>query len=362
MPERAGDTRYAMQMLTQVSPKVGATTREVKLDTPGTTLSLRPRGRPDFFIVGAPKSGTTAMSDYLGSHPDIFMARKDMHYFGRDLRFAPHFYRRAEREYLAEFGSWEGQRRVGEASVWYLFSETAAAEIKAFNPASRILVLLREPVELMYSLFNFFRFDGNEPLATFPEALAAEADRRAGRRLGRQTHFAPGLVYHEVPRFTQQLQRYFKAFGRERVRVVLTEDLAANPAAMYRQTLEFLEVDARHRLPEFERINPAKRVKFRGVRAVLNDPAVRSAVLAIRPALPRPLFFALHRAERLLNHFNSTVAKPPPLEPQLRARLRREFAPEVRQLSDLIGRDLSHWSADPVPAKTGGDAIAVPVT
>ena len=274
------------------------------------------------------------------------MARKEMHFFGNDLRFAPHFYRRAEREYLAEFAATHGQCRVGEASVWYLFSESAAAEIKAFNPAARILVLLREPVELMYSLFNFFRFDGNEPLATFPAALQAEADRRAGRRLGRQTYFAPGLVYRGVPRFTQQLQRYFKVFGRERVRVLLYEDLAANPAAVYREVLEFLGVDSRHTLPEFERVNPAKTVKSRALRAVLNDPAVRSTLLTIRPALPRPFFYALHRVERLLNRFNSSVAKPPLLDPELKARLRREFAPEARQLGELIGRDLTHWSGE----------------
>jgi len=73
--------------------------------------------RPDFFIVGAPKSGTTAMADYLGAHPKIFLARKEMHFFGSDLRFGPQFYRRDLGAYLAEFDGWKGQRRVGEASV-----------------------------------------------------------------------------------------------------------------------------------------------------------------------------------------------------------------------------------------------------
>ena len=294
------------------------------------------------------------MSDYLAGHPDIFMARKEMHLFGADLRFAPHFYRRDEREYCAEFAGWDGQRRIGEASVWYLFSETAAAEIKAFNPAARIVVLLREPAEMLYSLFNYFRYDGNEPLDTFEEALAAEPDRRAGRRLGRQTHFAPGLVYREVPRFARQLQRYFKVFGRERVRVLLHEDLAADPGAVYRATLEFLEVDAQHTLPEFGRVNPAKTVKSRALRAMLNDPVVRSTLLAIRPALPRPFFYTLHRGERLLNRFNSSVQPPPPLDPELKARLRRQFAPEVSQLSELIGRDLTHWTGESVPAPMPG--------
>ena len=303
------------------------------------------KGVPNFFIVGAPKCGTTAMADYLSCHPDIFMARKEMHFFGGDLRFAPHFYRRAEPEYRAEFHGWKGQRRIGEASVWYLFSETAAAEIKAFNPAARILILLREPVEMMYSLFRYFRYDGNEPLESFAQALQADAERRTGRGGGRQTYFAPGLVYRETAKFARQVRRYFEVFGRERVRVVLHEDLAAQPAAVYRDTLRFLEVDPDHRLPQFAPVNPAKTVKSQLVRAALNDPAVRAALLAVRPVLPRPVFNAFHRVERALARLNSSVAPPPPLEPELQAELRREFAGEVGQLSELMGRDLSHWTA-----------------
>jgi len=300
--------------------------------------------RPDFFIVGAPKCGTTAMSDYLAGHPEILMGRKEMHFFGKDLRFASHFYRRSEPEYLAEFNQRKGQRRIGEASVWYLFSETAAAEIKAFNPSARIIIMLREPVEMMYSLFQYFRYDGNEPLPVFAAALAAEPDRRAGRRLGRQTYFAPGLVYRDTARFARQVQRYFDVFGRKRVQIVLLEDLAANPAAVYRDTLKFLDVDSAYGLPQFERVNAAQTVKNRALRAVLNDPGLRSAILAVRPWLPQPVFNACHKIERMLNRVNSSAAKPPPLDLELKSELRREFIPEIEKLSELIGRDLSHWT------------------
>src|SRR5580704_895448 len=114
--------------------------------------------KPDFFVVGAPKSGTTAISNYLSKHPDIFMARKEMHHFGGDLRFGRQFYRRDTREYLSEFNSRRDQSRAGEASVWYLFSHQAASEIKSFNPDARIIVLLREPVEMLYSLYFTFRW------------------------------------------------------------------------------------------------------------------------------------------------------------------------------------------------------------
>ena len=301
--------------------------------------------RPNFFIVGAPKGGTTAMSDYLGSHPDIFMARKEMHFFGRDLRFAQHFYRRAEAEYLAEFAGWKGQRRIGEASVWYLFSELAAAEIKAFSPSAKIIIMLREPVSMMYSLYRYFRFDGNEPLPTFEAALAAEPERRAGGGQGRQTYFAPGLVYREAARYAHQVRRYYEVFGPGQVHVVLFDDLAAHPATVYRSILEFLAVDATRSLPQFERVNAAKTVKNRTLQAILNDPTLRSAILAVRPLLPNLLFRGLDRIRGRIQGLNSSVERPQPLDPELKARLRREFAAEVAELSTLIGRDLSRWTA-----------------
>ena len=89
--------------------------------------------KPDFFIVGAPKSGTTALNNYLSQHPNVFMAQKELHRFGSDLKMKiiP-----SEEEYLQSFqGSREGQL-IGEASVWYLFSKSAAAEIKSFSPAA----------------------------------------------------------------------------------------------------------------------------------------------------------------------------------------------------------------------------------
>ena len=329
----------------------------VPCDLPQSTVAPKAGARPNFFIVGAPKCGTTAISDYLAGHPDIFIpARKELHFFGRDLGFAPHFYRRDEPEYLAEFNSWNGQSRIGEASVWYLFSETAATEMKAFNPSAKIIIMLREPEEMMYSLFRYFRYDGNEPLATFEAALRAEPERREGRGCGRLTYFAPGLVYRDTARFVRQVRRFIQVFGRERVLVLLHEDLADNPAAVYRAALEFLDVDPDFRLPEFTPVNAARTVKSQGLRAVMNDPAVRSAVLAIRPMLPRAVFNAFHRVERILDRFNTSIQRSPPLEPELKAELRREFAAEIGQLGELIGRDLSHWTEDRSHALAAGPA------
>ncbi|HVM48564.1 MAG TPA: sulfotransferase [Candidatus Acidoferrum sp.] len=304
----------------------------------------RDQGKPDVFIVGAPKSGTTAMDHYLAGHPQIFMARKEMHAFGADLQFGAQFYRRDRAAYLAEFAPCQGRLRAGESSVWYLFSRKAAAEIRAFNPEARIIIMLREPAEMLYSLFSQFRFDGNECLPSFEEALAAEDDRRAGRRLSRQTYFPQGLVYRDTARYTEQVQRYFDVFGREQVHVIIYDDLKADPRGTYCRVLEFLEVDPTHVPANFQVINGNKTVKHSALRSLLNDPLLRSTAVAIGRRLPRPVFNALHDAERRLWKFNTRPEKRASLAPETRARLRQEFAPEVKRLSALLGRDLTHWS------------------
>jgi hypothetical protein len=302
--------------------------------------------KPDFFIVGAPKSGTTAMAHYLSARPDIFMARKEMHFFGADLGFAPQFYRRNLSAYAAEFEGWNGQLRSGEASVWYLFSQQAATEIKAFNPDARIIIMLRDPIEMLHSLYYTFRWDGNEHLPTFAEALDAQDDRRAGRRITGQTYFAPGLVYREAVGYTEQVRRYFNVFGRDRVHVIIYEDFAANVSATCRQALEFLEVDTGQIQDDFKPVNANKFVKSRLLRTLLSDRLVRSSVLAIRPWLPRGVFSAMQKVDARIRKLNSRHGGRPALAPELCQQLKRDFAPEVERLSILLERDLSHWSHD----------------
>jgi hypothetical protein len=300
--------------------------------------------KPDVFIVGAPKCGTSAMAHYLAGHPDIFMARKEMHFFGSDLRFGAQFYRRDANAYLAEYNSWKGQSRAAEASVWYLFSKRAADEIQAFNPDARIIILVREPAEMLYSLYYQFRFDGNESLPTFEEALAAEDARRAGRTTGRRTYLAQGLLYHEVARYTEQIQRYLKVFGSERVKTVLYDDFASAPAAVYRGVLEFLDVDSTQLPSQFAVVNSNKAIERSLLMAFADEPLIRSAVIAMRSLLPHAVFSSLQKLESRVRRANTRPQERPPMSDDLKFRLKRDFTPEIERLGVLLNRDLSHWS------------------
>lgn len=284
------------------------------------------------------------MAQYLGAHPAIFMARKEMHFFGSDLQFGRSFYRRDLRGYLAEFAKRNGELRAGEASVWYLFSKTAATEIRAFNPQAKIIIMLRQPADMLYSLYHEFRFDGSEHLPTFEAALAAEPERRAGRSVSRATYFRQGLLYREAARFAEQVRRYFDVFGRERVHVIIYDDFSADPAGATQETIKFLGLEPKHLAARFEVVNGGDRtVKSPALRAVLTEPLVRSTAVASRPWLPRPVFVALQRAEFRLWKANTRFQKRPPLAGELREQLSREFTVEIEQLSALLRRDLSHW-------------------
>jgi len=286
------------------------------------------------------------MDHYLSTHPDIFVARKEMHFFGADLSFGTQFYRRDEPAYLAEFEHHAGRRRAGETSVWYLYSQHAAAEIKAFSPDARIVIMLREPTQMLYSLYYTFLWDGNENIPTFEEALAAEEDRRVGRRLGRQTYFAQGLVYRDAIRYTAQVKRYFDIFGRDNVRVIIYDDFATNTAAVYRDTLSFLGADPAAGELDFRVANANQFVKNRFVRALLNDRLVRSGVLAVRPLLPRAVFSGMQKIDARIRRLNSRTGGRPVLSSETRWKLKREFAPEVERLSELLDRDLTSWSRE----------------
>lgn len=290
--------------------------------------------KPNFFIVGAPKCGTTAMNDYLEKHPEIFIPEiKEVHFFGRDLHFSKGALR-DEAAYLALFQGATEPRR-GEASVWYLYSRSAAQEIHAFNPSAKIVVMLRNPVDMLYSQHSQFLYNGNEDIADFREALAAEPERKAGQRVPKSAHLAQGLLYSETVRYAEQLARYFDLFGRDNVHVILYDDFRADLPETYRRTLRFLGVREDF-LPEFAVVNPNKRARSAVLRDFVQAPPEGIKRLS-RLLFPRSV---RQRVMKGLDRANIRYEARAPLDPALRAELEHRFAPEVEKLAQLLDREL----------------------
>jgi len=290
--------------------------------------------KPNFFIVGAPRCGTASLYSYLKQHPEVWTSvLKEPCFFGSDLTVQPHTVR-DESLYLELFSGAGDRPRLGEASVWYLSSEKAPHEIRAYSPDAKILILLREPAQMAYSLYSLYARTGNEDLPTFEEALAAEPERRLGRRIPAGAYFPEGLLYTHHARYAEKVERYFEAFGRDNVHCILFDDFVRDTAAVYRQALEFLGVD-----PSFEaELDP--RQASRKVRML--------AVRQLRHASPE-----VARRLRLEEMKKHDGGPREPLAAETSLRLRGLFAENVARLGKLLGRDLAAWA----PAKESGKRL-----
>jgi hypothetical protein len=300
---------------------------------------------PNFFIVGAPKCGTTAMYEYLKAHPDIFMPEKikEPHYFAPDLATPASKPYLVRDRYLALFTDAGRYTRVGEASVMYLYSPHAARAIHDFNPAARIIIMLRSPIEMMYAWYYQQVRSGNETMPTFEAALKAEADRCLGH------HVPPGanankLRYRAVACFSPQVSRYFSTFGHEAVHVIIYDDFKAHTAQVYHDTLVFLGVNPDFQ-PEFQVVNENQLVRFRRLNRFRQHPP--SWFMRLRSGIANRV------SDDVRDFVNTSVrsavlnkAPRPTISPELRAQLQEEFLPEIERLSQLLGRDLTHWCRD----------------
>lgn len=302
---------------------------------------------PNFFIVGAPRTGTTSVWSYLVHHPDVFMSyQKEPLYFGSDLTKTPHEFAVLEKnKYLELFRKGGSHRIRGEASVMYLFSKTAAREIYEFNPDARILIMLRNPVDVIYSHHGQLRWGGYEDLADFGEALDAEADRRQDRRVPKSALVKQALFYREIGLFGQQVERYLQVFPHNQVKVILYEEFCKAPEKNYFSLLDFLglrEIPP----PSYEIKNPHKEPRSIRLSAWLHKPP--GALGPVLRLIPQPYRHRLLWTLFIL--INTRYRKRDPLDPELRRRLEDYYTPDTQKLSLLIGRDLSGWTGQKTPA------------
>lgn len=297
---------------------------------------------PNFFIIGAAKSGTTALYHYLGQHPDVYMCpKKEPNYFNGDAGdnsyFEPlHPLWKTWREptetweaYLDLFSGARGAKVLGEATPWYLYEKSVPERIGKRVPDARLIAVLRHPVDRAYSNFIQCLQDGKEPLGEFAEAFAAADQRRA-------ENWHPFWRYRDVGFYSAQLKRYLSIFGPEQVRVYLYEDLGADAVAMSRDVFEFLGLDRGFAPDVSIRYKASGVPKSRGVQLLLSrpHPLRRLGRKLLPPAARRRLFVELQRAN---------LWKAPPLASGLRRELVEAYREDIGELQELIGRDLRHW-------------------
>jgi len=337
------------------APDVGAAR------TPSTTSGTEGAGAssarvPDFFVVGHPKSGTTALTQMLRRHPQVFMPMKEPRFFAPELRsrhrhLGPGKAPETLDSYLALFASARPGERVGEATPSYLRSHEAAARIAEVAPGARIVAILREPASFLRSFHLQSVHKHVERQKSFRRAIELEPARRRGRRIPRLSQSPQTLLYSDHVRYTDQLRRFHEHFGREQVLVLIYDDYRADNRGTLRRLMRFLDLQEPAEEPATVETPPLPGLRSltlhqieRGVKLARLNPRSRSPALrAVNTVLPPKL-----HSRRFEQAWNKVVYKPaPPVDEELMTELRRRFKGEVEAVSEYLGRDLvSLWGYD----------------
>jgi hypothetical protein len=282
---------------------------------------------PDFFIIGAPKCGTTSLYDWLSEHPRIFMSEiKEPEYYlpehpwGRVVS--------SQEMYLRLFKKAKPDQLCGEATARYLFSKTAVPAILENNPRAKLIAMVRNPVEMAPSFHTQRRWNCREGESDFATAWRDGYSRESWSS------------YQALCSLGEQLDRLLKVVDRSQVHVIVLDDLRDNPKAVYEQTLAFLRVKSDGRR-EFPVSNVRKTRRFDVLDRVIRHPP---AMLApIKRAFLSSFLLEAKRLRRKLNFLMTKPTPREPVDPALRAEMAEYFAQDVALLGRLLGRDLSHW-------------------
>jgi len=209
------------------------------------------RALPSFLIAGAQRCGTTSLCDYLRRHPDVYLPGiKEVHYFDNQFGRSLDWYR----SFFPLRGQVERHRRrcgrelaIGESSPYYLFHPEVPGRVFGALPDVRVVCLLRHPTERAFSQFRHERRLGFEEEVSLRRALELEASRMEGARtvLEPRDGVHPGHnhgSYTGRGEYAPQLRRWIEVFGRERVHVLISEELFQDAAPVLARLCRFLDL------------------------------------------------------------------------------------------------------------------------
>jgi hypothetical protein len=310
---------------------------------------------PDFFVVGHPKCGTTALYEMLMRHPQIYMPPgKEPWFFARELLVntpprpsgTPH----TLEEYKQWFAGARPDQLVGEATSLYLWSRVAAGGIAEVRPDARIIAIVREPAAFLRSLHLEFVQIYVETEPDFRKAMSLEDARREGRHTHPYSYWPQALMYSDYVRYVEQLRRYLAAFPPEQVLALVYDDFRDDNEGTMRRVLSFLGVEQDFPIEKTE-ANPTVRVRSQRMHELLHALYVGHGPIshALKATIKRVTPRGLRRRVVFGAQKRLVFAEPLPPDEEFMTELRRRFKPEVVALSDYLGRDLvSLWGYDRV--------------
>ncbi|EDM43239.1 sulfotransferase [unidentified eubacterium SCB49] len=294
--------------------------------------------KPNFFIVGAPKCGTTALASYLKEHDNIFMSSpKEPHYFADEFRewFYPC---NSIEDYFKLFdAATQSQSAIGEASVLYLYSKDALQKIKDYDPKSKIVVMLRNPIDLSYSWHSQGVFNGDETVKDFQTAWDLQYSRREGKDIPDNCRIPETLQYEEIAKIGSQVEKLLKIFPREQVHFIFLDEFKKNTTKAYKEVLLFLGVDYNGKVT-FEKVN-ANKVRLDNSFSKIKKTKFALLVRKFKKLLGIKQLPLVNKLEKL----NTKTINREPINIEFKEKLLSIFLPEINKLEKILGINLSHW-------------------
>lgn len=288
--------------------------------------------KPTFLIIGSAKAGTTSLYEYLRQHPECFMPEqhKELTFFAPpDAQWV-----KTEAQYFEFLEPGRGKKAVGEASVTYLFAPESPALIKtALGSDVRLIVLLRNPVDMVYSLWAHQCKSAGEDLS-FEEALKAETVRMLDPCWRPVIGWKYNSAYKDRATYMPQIGRYDALFPPENIRIYLFEEFFSPGLPMFSDLCRFLDIDPSYQ-PEAKIFNRAGGVRSRTLLKVVNAQARWKEPL--KKIVP---FELRQRLKAQANRINTYEGALPPMSGAMRAKLEDYFASDVLALEGRLGRSL----------------------
>lgn len=314
---------------------------------------------PNFIGIGPQKAGSSSLYEYLRQHPEVFLsARKNLSYFIADWDLIPqvqdqlrytlkdHEERKPDAvavtrqsDYLEFFAAAQGYRAAGEISPAYIAYPASAPLVHRLNPSMKILAVLRNPVERAFSQFAYYRQKGLEQQADFLKAVAGEP---VDQPLQISASYSPTdkeQTYLRQGFYARNLYPWFETFDQSQLKIMLFEDFRDNSRGTIQEIFRFLEVDPDFRPALETQHNKSFRPRSRAVYDLTTRPSILKTVA--RRLLPARVEQAVRSALQVARNLNA--APPEKLSKSQRSELLPLFADDIRQLSDMLKRDLTHW-------------------
>jgi hypothetical protein len=298
---------------------------------------------PNFFIVGAPKCGTTSLSSYLREHPKVFFCSpKEPYYFATDFPIHRSVNNAVNLEqYLDLFaGATTEHLAIGEGSAGYLYSADAIPRIMAFNTNAKLIVMLRNPIDIAHAMHSQALFDGDEDEQDFETAWHLQAERERGEKLPRCCRNPKVVLYKRLASVGEQLERLYRHASKQQVHVVMLDDLIRTPQTVYERVCEHLSIPPDGRT-EFAAKNESKRHRFGLLGHIVRQPPR----FMVRGARSVKRLFGIQRLglAEAIERVNVVKWHRPAMSSEFRRLMADEFREDVGKLSAILQTDLSNW-------------------